>query len=291
MIKSSFYLVIIFAVLIIIGGCTTTVEQEEISDEEAVEEIEEKEQGNSDSKEFDSGEGESGEDESTSKDQQTEDNISEQEPKALYKVNETNWKVESLTESEQNIVLLTIDDALDKYSADMADALNELGAGAIFFVNGHFIESEKGQADLKKIHDMGFEIGNHTMNHPNLEELSEEEQYREIVELNDLIEEVTGERPRFFRAPFGANTAYSESVVRDEGMILMNWTYGYDWEAEYMEKEALADIMVNTPLLTNGANILMHDREWTMEAIEDIVTGLKEKGYDIVDPREIKGLQ
>jgi peptidoglycan/xylan/chitin deacetylase (PgdA/CDA1 family) len=68
----------------------------------------------------------------------------------------------------------------------------------------------------------------------------------------------------------------------------MNWSYGYDWEKEYQTPEALADIMVNTPYLKNGANLLMHDRQWTSQALEGIVKGIQEKGFTIVDPEEIE---
>ena len=137
---------------------------------------------------------------------------------------------------------------------------------------------------------MGFMIGNHTMTHPNLKKISEAEQREEIVGVNDLVEEVTGERPQFFRAPFGMNTDYSKTLAIEEGMLLMNWSYGYDFEREYMTKEKIADIMVNTELLRNGSNLLMHDRDWTADAMEDIVKGLRDKGYEILDPHLIKGL-
>src|SRR5699024_6870184 len=155
---------------------------------------------------------------------------------------------------------------------------------AVFFVNGMYLESDEGKEDLRTIHDMGFEIGNHTYTHPNLPDIGEEEQWEEIVAVNDLVEEIIGERPRFFRAPFGMNTDYTEQVAEEEGMVLMNWTYGYDWEAEYQDPEALAEIMVNTELLSGGANLLMHDREWTKDALEDIIIGLRDKGYQLVDP-------
>ena len=41
----------------------------------------------------------------------------------------------------------------------------------------------------------------------------------------------------------------------------MNWTYGYDSEKQYMDEAALVAIMLNTALLGNGGNQLMHDRE------------------------------
>ncbi|QFT88707.1 Peptidoglycan-N-acetylglucosamine deacetylase [Bacillus sp. THAF10] len=201
-----------------------------------------------------------------------------------YIVNPGNYSIEPIQDAISEVVLLTIDDAPDRYALEMAKTLQELNVKAIFFVNGHFIETEEEKAVLKKIYDMGFPIGNHTMSHKSLDNIPEDKQYEEIMELNERIEEITGEKPRFFRAPFGANTDYVRELVKEEGMILMNWTYGYDWEAEYREPEALKEIMINSDQLRNGANLLMHDREWTNEALPGIVKGLQEKGYQIVDP-------
>ncbi|PYZ97832.1 polysaccharide deacetylase [Alteribacter lacisalsi] len=190
--------------------------------------------------------------------------------------------------SDEQVVLLTIDDVPDSHGVEMAETLAELEAGAIFFVNGHFLHSDEGKEQLQAIYDLGFEIGNHTMNHPNMSNLTEEEQYSEIVDLNDMIEEITGERPRFYRAPFGVNTDYSRELLEEKGMQWMNWTYGYDYDADYMEAEPLAEIMVETELLRNGANLLMHDRSFTSAALEDIVTGLRENGYEPLDPARIE---
>ncbi|WP_078430614.1 polysaccharide deacetylase family protein [Alkalihalobacterium alkalinitrilicum] len=206
-----------------------------------------------------------------------------------YKLNPTNFLIQPREEGvNEKVVLLTIDDAPDQYGVKMAEILHDLDVNAIFFMNGIFINKGSGKEQLKQIHELGFEIGNHTMTHKNLSELSPEEQRKEIIDLNDLIEEITGERPRFFRAPYGANTDVSKQVVEAEGMQWMNWTYGYDYFPEYMDAESLAEQMVNSELLMNGANLLMHDRKWTMEALRDIVKGLKDKGFDIVDPKEIK---
>ena len=189
------------------------------------------------------------------------------------------------------MVLLTIDDAPDKRALDMAKTLKELDAQAIFFVNGHFIDTDEEKAILKEIHDMGFAIGNHTNTHANLKQISEEQQKEEILKVSDTVEEITGERPKFFRAPFGVNTDYSKELVREDGMLLMNWSYGYDWEKQYMDATAIADIMVNAKELRDGANLLMHDRNWTADALKDIVEGLRAKGYEMIDPATIKGVE
>ncbi|MRX71667.1 polysaccharide deacetylase family protein [Bacillus lacus] len=229
------------------------------------------------------------EEQSSDKKQEVEKAAAEAAAQKRYKLNPANWTLQPVdSQDESKVVLLTIDDAPDQHSLKMAASLKELGAQAIFFVNGHFIDTEEEQKTLKEIHNMGFSIGNHTMTHPNLKGLSEEQQREEIVGLNDKIESIIGERPKFFRAPFGSNTEYSKKLAEEEGMLLMNWTYGYDWEKDYQNKKALTDIMVNSPYLTDGANLLMHDREWTNEALPDIVAGLRDKGYGIIDPEQIQ---
>ena len=187
---------------------------------------------------------------------------------AEYRMNENTYALEPILDANPKVILLTIDDAPDKYALEMAKTLKNLNAPAIFFVNGHFIDTPEEEEILKQIYDLGFTIGNHTYSHENLSMLTPEKQRKEIISVNDKVEEITGERPKFFRAPFGVNTDESRKIAAEENMLLMNWTYGYDWEKQYMSKDAIADIMVNTELLRDGANLLMHDREWTNEGLE-----------------------
>ncbi|WKA53643.1 polysaccharide deacetylase family protein [Planococcus shixiaomingii] len=214
-----------------------------------------------------------------------------EEAKPDYKLNPAFWGLEPIENAEAEAVLITIDDAPDKHALEMAETLKELNVPAIFFVNGHFLDTDEEKERLKKIHDMGFAIGNHTETHANLQAVSEEQQQKEILTLSSTIEEVIGEKPKFFRAPQGLNSDFSRELVEKEGMLLMNWTYGYDWEKQYMDATALTDIMVNTELLQNGANLLMHDREWTAEALPEIVKGLSDKGYSFIDPADIEGVK
>lgn len=208
----------------------------------------------------------------------------------LYTLNEANWSFKPIANAPSKVVLLTIDDAPDKRSLEMAKTLKSLNAPAIFFVNGHFLDSDEEKAVLKEIHNMGFAIGNHTQTHADLKKLTEEEQRAEIMQVSETIEAIIGEKPKFFRAPFGSNTDFSKALVKEQGMLLMNWTYGYDWESKYQDANALKDIMVNSEYLTNGANLLMHDRVWTAEALGGIVEGLRAKGYGMIDPATIQGV-
>ncbi|GIO22346.1 polysaccharide deacetylase family protein [Oceanobacillus sp. J11TS1] len=294
--KRSFILTLIF-VLGMLSACNFGGENESSGEqtENQTENTEAKEEkgGNdasSQSEESDKGDAETDEAPDTT----------EEDTEPAYYVSEETASIIPIDDANEDVVLLTIDDAPDNYALEMAETLQEKGVKAIFFVNGHFLEDEEGKEKLKKIHEMGFPIGNHTYSHPVLPDISEEEQTEQIVTVNDQIEEIIGERPKFFRAPHGANTDHTRELARQEGMLLMNWTYGYDYFEPYEDADKLKEAMitgegpevdVNYSLLKPGANLLMHDREWTTEALGDIVDGLQDQGYEIVDPHLIETLE
>ena len=61
----------------------------------------------------------------------------------LYMLNEANWSFKPIADAPSKVVLLTIDDAPDKRSLEMAKTLKALNAPAIFFVNGHFLDTDE----------------------------------------------------------------------------------------------------------------------------------------------------
>lgn len=197
-----------------------------------------------------------------------------------------------LTEgSSHEVLLFTFDDAPqmpDSYALEIAQILKKEDVNAIFLVNGMYLESEYGREMTKTIHDMGFEIGNHTHTHPNLRELSYEDQYYEIAATNQMIEEITGHKVRWFRPPFGLFDMDTILICNELGLQLMTWSFGYDWMDEYLSGPELAHISVNNDYLRSGANILMHDRYWTRDALPAMIEGYRQKGYHIVDPYLIK---
>lgn len=207
-----------------------------------------------------------------------------------YQINPDIFTVQPIEDANSKVALLTFDDSPqppDSYTIDIAETVQSKNANAIFFVMGQFLEEENAKDIIRTVYDMGFEIGNHSYSHPSFHDLSYEEQLEEITSTNQLVEEITGEKPRFLRAPYGQYNEDTNNILDQEGMTMMNWTYGYDWVEEYMNAPALADVMVHSEFLGDGANLLMHDRKWTSEAIGDIMDGLREKGYEFVDPTVI----
>lgn len=210
---------------------------------------------------------------------------------------ETSSVLPTNEDANPNVVLATVDDVPRKLpetptsSVEEAQEMADRGIHAIFFVNGMYLkgeDGEEGRQALKEIADMGHVIGNHTLTHYSLDQVPDEETLRhEIIGNQDIIEEVVGYRPQFFRPPHGIEIPELEGILEEENMVAMNWSYGYDWDENYSDPANLADVMVNTEFLSSGANLLMHDLTWTNEAMPAILDGIQAKGYEFVDARDI----
>ena len=210
---------------------------------------------------------------------------------------ETSSVLPANEDANPNVVLATVDDVPRKLpetptsSVEEAQAMADRGIYGIFFVNGMYLlgeDGEEGRQALKEIADMGHVIGNHTLTHYSLDQVPDEETLRhEIIGNQDIIEEVIGYRPQFFRPPHGIEIPELEGILEEENMVSMNWSYGFDWDENYSDPETLADVMVNTEFLSPGANLLMHDLTWTNEAMPAILDGIQAKGYEFVDARDI----
>ncbi len=217
----------------------------------------------------------------------TEANQKKIKPQIKYYIDK-NYYIKPLDDNEnKKVVLLTFDDSPQGlYTEDILNILDKYQAKAIFFVNGHY--AVKNQKLLKEIYDKGHLIGNHTWWHKNLKKLNYLETEKEIVDVDDLIEKITGERPEYFRPPFGVSSTFEKKIIASEKMQGMNWSLGsLDWTYPNPED---ADKVVEQVLnnVKPGSNILMHDKHVTSLALDKILSGLKSKGYSFVLPTEIK---
>ncbi len=76
--------------------------------------------------------------------------------------------LDPLFANDDKVVVLTFDDAVKSHRTYVAPMLKELGFGATFFVTYRWMENETNfmsWEDIREIHEMGFEIGNHSWTH------------------------------------------------------------------------------------------------------------------------------
>lgn len=182
-------------------------------------------------------------------------------------------------------VALTFDDGPDpRYTPDILDTLAEYDVRAMFFVCGEMAVDN--QDLLARMADDGHIVGNHTWSHPLLTRLSRSEIRSEMARTSDVIENAYGERPLWFRAPYGAWNRATFQLGAHMGMEPLAWTVDtLDWTTpgtgtivDRVEEGAAPGVVV----LSHDAG---GDRSQSVRALRHYLPDLLDAGYHITVPR------
>jgi peptidoglycan/xylan/chitin deacetylase (PgdA/CDA1 family) len=182
-------------------------------------------------------------------------------------------------------VALTFDDGPSvPYTGQVLDILRKNRIHATFFICG--ANAERYPDLVRRIKAEGHEIGNHTYSHPYLYLMDREKIADEIDRTQDVLQKISGRRPRLFRPPFGVRWFSLWPLLRERGLTMVLWSdRGHDGalDAGGIAKTTLEQ-------LTPGAIILLHDgfethaaadvdREATVRALPAIISGIRKAGY------------
>ena len=74
-------------------------------------------------------------------------------------------------------------------------------------------------ADLKTLHQLGFELGNHTKDHANPASLSVEENKAQVAYIEDLFKELQVPAPKVYAYPGGPYAEVAATAVKSMGYI------------------------------------------------------------------------
>ena len=158
--------------------------------------------------------------------------------------------------------------------------LDKYNVKTTFFMTGGWIESYP--EDVKKIAAAGHDLGNHSENHKQMSQLSSDECLAEIQKPHDKVKELTGTEMTLFRPPYGD---YNNTLIESANVLgyhVVQWSVdSLDWK-DY-GADSIVDTILNHKALGDGAIILMHNgAKYTKDALERVITGLQDKGYEIV---------
>lgn len=185
---------------------------------------------------------------------------------------------------DKKLAALTFDDGPTIGITDrVLDVLEENEVVASFFLIGRQITDETRYL-VKRAHDMGCSIENHSKTHQSMPALTRQEILEEIRYTTDLIEEITGEKPEFFRPPY---IDYDQKMY---DLIDLTFICGYgceDWLPSVTARDRIDRVLHDA---NPGFIILLHDMEGngnTVEAIKTIIPELKKQGYEFVTVRDL----
>lgn len=166
-----------------------------------------------------------------------------------------------------------------EYTPRLLDILEEYNIKTTFFLTNIWLKEYPDVA--KKIRLAGHEIGMHSVSHPHLNQLTEEQIAYEVKGNYDMIFEITGFEAKLFRPPFGEYNNKVIQVIESMGYIPIQWSIdSLDWKENMTKQDIVKRV---TESLHPGAIILFHNNgQFTAAALEDIIKFALENGYEIV---------
>lgn len=192
-------------------------------------------------------------------------------------------------EGDKKPIYLTFDSGYENgYTAEILDILKEKKVPAAFFLVGNYIEENPEL--VKRMVAEGHIVGNHTMHHPDMSAIADEEAFKkEITELEETYKTVVGkEIPKFYRPPQGK---YSEANLQQAyrlGYTTLFWSLAYvDW-LENDQPDETESINLLNKRIHPGAIVLLHSTSKTNSKIlAQLIDGWKEQGYEFRSVSEL----
>ena len=187
--------------------------------------------------------------------------------------------------SSNETILLTFDDGPTPESTEIIlRVLKEYKTKALFFCVGNNVRK---YPDLvEEIINQGHLIGNHTLNHKQLTQLTYTESINEINSYTLLLKEQHKYDVKYFRPPHGKFKLNTPSLVKKCGLTNVMWSLlTYDFKGDIKEVKLAVD-----KYLQMDSIVVLHDSVKSAKIIEDsmkiILESANKKGYEIGEPEE-----
>lgn len=189
-------------------------------------------------------------------------------------------------------IALTFDDGpTEPYTSQILDVLRQFGARATFFVLG--ARAERTPEVVRRAAREGHEIGNHTWDHVALPLRAPSAMRVTIRRTSDTVQNITGERPRVFRAPFGWRNPWLDGAARREGCVPIAWTVGVH-DTDRPGVDAIVSRAIEG--FVDGSILLLHDgrsfdpnpdASQVVAALPHIVREAQHRGFRLLTVSEL----
>jgi peptidoglycan/xylan/chitin deacetylase (PgdA/CDA1 family) len=145
---------------------------------------------------------------------------------------------------------VTIDDGPTKTTGSLLKILRDHRATATFFNIGAEVQK---YPDAVRAEAAIGQVGNHSYSHPFLDELTNDQAFRELLGTNQIIKSLIGTAPVLFRPPFDRVNASTEGIVHSLGMTTVLWNID---SGDYLGKKNVIQSFAGAKA---GDIILIHD--------------------------------
>jgi peptidoglycan/xylan/chitin deacetylase (PgdA/CDA1 family) len=179
-------------------------------------------------------------------------------------------------------IALTFDDGPSESTAELLEILARHRAPATFFQIGANVRRLPEVA--REVLAAGHEIGNHTDTHPLLALKSPGFIHRELARAQETVEYATGQRPRYFRAPYGVRWFGLRQAQQRLGLAGVMWSsIALDWKRRTpsVVSKLIDGADPGAILCLHDGRVLQHrpDIGVTLQALREFLPKLMEQGF------------
>lgn len=181
---------------------------------------------------------------------------------------------------EKKYIYLTFDLGYEAgYTENILDTLKENDVKACFFITAHYLNT---QPDIvKRMIEEGHDVGNHTVNHKSMPEISDSEVEKEVMNLHTAIYEKFGYEMKYLRPPKGEYCERTLALCNKMNYQTIMWSFAYDdWDENKQGREAYGKekILNNTH---PGEVMLLHGTSKdNMNILDECIKAIKSDGYE-----------
>jgi peptidoglycan/xylan/chitin deacetylase (PgdA/CDA1 family) len=181
-------------------------------------------------------------------------------------------------------VALTFDDGPSPVDTPrVLDILREKNVRATFFVVGE--RATEHPEIVRRACREGHLVANHTWSHPSLFCFLTPGRLRQEIERGeDVIQKISGVRPRYFRSPVGLRHPLLGLYLQQDGLEYISWRLR-TWDTFIGSSDDLRERILRN--VASGDIILMHDRraagaDVMLRALPRIIDQLRSQGFEFV---------
>lgn len=194
----------------------------------------------------------------------------------------------ALGNNQDKTIYLTYDLGYEAgYTSKILDTLKEKNVQGTFFITANYLNTAP---DLvKRMIEEGHIVGNHTVNHKSMPELSDDELKNELLKLNQALYEKFEYEMRYMRPPKGEFSERTLKLTSELGFKTVMWSFAYvDWneDSQPSNEDALKKVTSN---FHNGEIMLLHATSKTnSEIMGRIIDEARNEGYEFKSIEDFK---
>lgn len=190
------------------------------------------------------------------------------------------YKGIAMGNNEKKYVYLTFDEGYEAgYTPRILQVLKDNNVKATFFITAHYVNTN--EELVKEMIKDGHIIGNHTVNHKSMPDLTDEQVKREVMDLHTTVYQKFNYEMQYIRPPKGEYSQRTLNLTNSLGYTTTMWSFAYDdWDENKQGREDYA----KKKILDNvhpGAVILLHgNSKDNTNILDECIKKIKNMGYE-----------